>query len=231
MPYIIAGEKFKTKDDLKTRCREILANTTDGQYVSEQSLPFLIELFQYHDEWSRKKGDGICGISAQMTTHGTRCFVLVRKDRTSIDISFPHAIRCIPGSRQGGLLPQPLRDFRSAARSAIESQIQEFRNEHLALTPVCLITNIELHRGNCHVDHTPPRTFDTILFEFCRKEKINPLNVEIGSLGGTVAVFEDEALKCNWQSYHRENADLRLLSKIGNLQLPKTRVDWRPLYQ
>ncbi len=231
MPYTIAKEIFRTKVDLTTRCRDILAATIDGQRVSDESLPFLIELFQHHDEWIEKSGDGICGISTETTTHGTRCFILVRKDGNQIDISFPHAIRLIPSNRQVSLLPQALRDLRSAARTAIKTQIQEFRDKQLALSPVCPITNCVLHRGNCAVDHAPPNTFDSILFEFCQKKQINPLNVMVGSHGGTVAVFEDEALMSSWQGHHQEHAALRLVSKIGNLQLPKTKFDWSQLYQ
>jgi hypothetical protein len=230
MAYFLANEDFETKAHLTTRCRNILAATVDGQHVSEQSLPFLIELFQHHDEWAQKIGDGISGISTQTTSHGTRCFDLIRKDGTRIDISFPHAIRLIPTTRSGSLLAQALRDFRNAARSAIESQIQRFREKHLGLKPVCPITNDVLHRGNCAVDHTPPLTFDAILFEFCQTQKINPLNFEVGSVGGTVAMFESEVLMSNWQIHHQEHAVLRLVSKVGNLQLPKTKVDWRLLY-
>jgi hypothetical protein len=231
MPYILASETFRTKDELANRCRDILNATFDGQFVSEQSLPFLIELFQYHDEWLDKSGSGICGISALTTIQGTRCFALVRKDSSRIDISFPHAIRLIPSSRKGSLLPQPLRDFRNAARSAVESQIQAFRDEQLVNTKLCSITNERIHRGNCSVDHKPPKTFDRILFEFCQNHKINPLKVKVGSHGGTVAVFEDEFLIANWQRYHQEHAVLRLMSKLGNLQLPKTKVNWSLICQ
>lgn len=231
MSYIIANRIFITKGELTTRCREILASTADGQLVSDESLPFLMELFQYHDEWQQKAGDGIRGISTQTTTQGTRCFVLVRNDESQIDISFPHAIRLIPSNRQADLTPQALRDFRSAARTTIESQIRTFRNDHLAQSPVCPITSEALHRGNSAVDHTPPSTFDVILFEFCQEKKINPLNVVVGSYQGTVAVFQDKELLASWQSWHQEHAVLRLVSNIGNLQLPKTYVEWSLLSQ
>jgi uncharacterized protein DUF3223 len=79
MPYIIADESFNTKDQLTARCRAILSATPDGQLVTEDALPFLLDLFQYHDEWEQKAVGGVRGISTQNTLHGTRCFVLLLK--------------------------------------------------------------------------------------------------------------------------------------------------------
>lgn len=229
MHYIIADESFATKTELTARCREILAATPDGQAVEEASAPFLFDLFQYHDEWIEKAKGGVLNISTQMTPHGTRCFVLMRQVGDGIDISFQHAIRLLPSSRTANLLPQALRDFRNASRNAIQAEIFEFRDRSLQQRRNCPYTGETLSRDNCAVDHTSPKTFDVLLFNFCRSRTINPLQVAVGSEGGTVAVLSDPGLLAVWQAYHRANADLRLLSKLGNLQLPKTVVQWSEL--
>jgi hypothetical protein len=54
--------------------------------------------------------------------------------------------------------------------------------------------------------------------------------VAVGSEGGTVAVLEDAELLAAWQAHHRKHAHLRLLSRIGNLQLPKAAVRWSELW-
>ncbi|GIK46167.1 MAG: hypothetical protein BroJett012_20700 [Betaproteobacteria bacterium] len=226
MPYVVSDEVFKTKEELTSRCRQIVATTPDGQVVAETQLPFLYDLFQYHDEWSLKSAGGVRDITIKTTTQGTRCFVLRKHDGSEIDISFPHAIRLIPSSRTARLLPQPLRDFRSAARNAISAQIYAFRDGQLGKSSACPLTSEPLDRGNCAVDHTPPNTFDSILFEFCRTRQINPLEVKVGSKNGTVAFIEDSALLAAWQAYHQEKAALRLISRLGNLQLPKSSEDW-----
>lgn len=92
-------------------------------------------------------------------------------------------------------------------------------------------TGEQLSLDNCAVDHTPPKTFDALLFNFCREQAINPLQVIVGSEGGTVAVLSDLELLAAWQAYHRANANLRLLSKLGNLQLSKTSVQWGNLWE
>lgn len=230
MPYVIADESFTTKGMLTERCRLILAATPNGHSVAASAMPFLFDLFQYHDEWAQKASGGVRDISTQTTTHGTRCFVLRKRNGDQIDISFPHAIRLIPSSRTSGLLPQSLRDFRNAARNAVRAQIYAFRDSGLAESLVCPITGELLNRENCAVDHTPPYTFEKTLFDFCQAQQLNPLDVAVGSEVGTVAVIEDPALLARWQSYHQERARLRLISRLGNLQLPKSSVPWSQLW-
>ncbi len=230
MPYIIADESFATKDLLTARCRVILAATPDGQAVEDASTPFLFGLFQYHDEWPQKASGGVRAISTQTTPHGTRCFILMKQAGDHIDISFPHSIRLVPSSRTAALLPQPLRDFRNAARNAVREEIYAFRDSELQQGRACPYTGEALNRGNCAIDHSPPKTFDRLLFDFCQGQSLNPLQVAVGSEAGTVAVFEDEGILATWQAYHREHAELRLLSKLGNLQLQKVAVPWSQLW-
>jgi hypothetical protein len=230
MTYLIATESFPTKREISDRCRAILAVTPDGVHVGEEAAPFLFALFQFHDEWDQKATGGVVNISTQTTPHGTRCFVLVKLSGDQVDISFPHAIRLIPSPRSVTLLPQALRDFRNAARVAIKSQIYAFRDRELTQERYCPLTGESLSRATCAVDHTPPRTFDQLLFDFCVQNSVNPLDVSVGSEMGTIPVLNDATLLDAWQLYHQENADLRILSKIGNLQLPKVVVNWNELW-
>lgn len=230
MPYLIAEETYPTKDALLTRCRAILAATPDGQDISEGDAFFLFDLFQHHDEWQQKSQGGVRSISTQLTSHGTRCFVLVKHDDQRIDISFPHTVRLIPSVRSAQLQPQALRDFRSAARYSVREQIYAFRDDALLVEVRCPITGEALSRTNCAVDHTPPNTFDQLLFSYCGDHSVNPLNVTVGSEGGTVPIVEDTAIRSSWQEFHRERATLRLISRLGNLQLPKVSVPWRNLW-
>ena len=230
MPYTVAEEVFQTKSALTERARLALARTPDGQPVGETDTAFLLALFQHHDEWVEKSTGGVRELTTQTTVHGTRCFVLRKHDASEIDISFPHAIRLIPSARTADILPQSLRDFRSAARSAIQPQIFGYRDKALQQPRLCPVTGEQLSRGNTAVDHESPNTFDALLFTFCSEHGINPLEVRVGSQGGVVAVFEDKDLLHRWQSYHQNRANLRLVSKIGNLKLPKPRIAWAELW-
>lgn len=108
MPYVLADESFRTKKHITDRCREILSATPDGSPVNDNTLPFLLDLFKHHDEWSQKAAGGVVGISTQTTSHGTRCFILMRNGEDTIDISFPHATRLTPSTRTADLIPQGL---------------------------------------------------------------------------------------------------------------------------
>lgn len=230
MPYAVAEEIFPTKGALTERARLALTRTPDGQPVGEADTEFLIALFQHHDEWAEKSAGGVREITTQTTIHGTRCFVLRKHDATEIDISFPHAIRLIPSARTVDILPQSLRDFRNAARSAVRSQIFAFRDEALLQPQSCPMTGEQLSRSNAAVDHVSPNTFDTLVFTFCTEHSINPLGVQVGSEGGVLAVFEDKGLLQLWRSFHQDRATLRLVSRIVNLKLPKPRVAWAELW-
>lgn len=100
MPYLINNEWFATKDAVKDRCRQILARTPDSTMVSDADSDFLYELFQHHDEWADKAGEGVKCITTQITYHGTRCFMLRRHCDTEIDIGFTHAVKLIPTTQQ-----------------------------------------------------------------------------------------------------------------------------------
>jgi hypothetical protein len=230
MPYTVADEVFPTKDALTKRARSVLAQTPDGHPVAQTDTEFLIALFQYHDEWIEKSAGGVREITTQTTIHGTRCFVLQKHDTTQIDISFPHAIRLIPSARTADILPQALRDFRNAARSAVQSQIFAFRDNALSQLQHCQVTGEQLCKGNAAVDHEPPNTLDALVFTFCKEYGINPLNVQVGSEDGVVAVFKDHDMLQLWGSFHQDRATLRLISRIANLKLPKSRVAWADLW-
>jgi len=231
MPYIIAGEAFQTKQHLTDRCRDILAATPDGTSVSSEHLSFLFGLFRYHDGWADKSDGGVQRITTQTTEHGTRCFAITRIGGTSIDISFPHSIKLIPSTRKQELLPQGLLDYRSAARTAITTDIWRFRDQNLVMSPTCPITGEAITRDTYAVDHMAPLTFDRLLYNFTLAHRVNPLAVPIRSRNGTVSMFEDSKLAARWVAYHNENARLRLLSRTGHAQLPIERIDWTPILQ
>jgi hypothetical protein len=230
MPYVVADEVFSTKEEITNRARAILRRTQDGHPVEDADTEFLVSLFQHHDEWHLKSVGGVSQITTQTTVHGTRCFVLRKHDNSVIDISFPHSVRLIPSTRSADLLPQKLQDFRSAGRSAVRPQIFAFRDKALLKCFQCPISGETVNRHNAAVDHEPPRTFDALLFNFCQKNRINPLEVDVGSEEGVVAVFEDSDLLRRWQDFHEAEAKLRLVSRLGNLRLPKLKIAWAELW-
>lgn len=230
MPYELASETFRTKAEIRERCRAILKQTADGGLVPMEDLPFLLELFQYHDEWATKSDGVVVGVAARKTEQGTRCFDLVRRNGTCEDISFVHCVDLLPTVRSSSRLPQALKDYRNAAREAVTPQVRAFRDAALGSPCICPITGEVLTRDTVSVDHTPPQTFDRLLFTFSHAEGINPLEVEVRSHQGTVPIFEDTQMSNRWCDFHAAHAQLRLLSRLGNLQLPKEAMPWAQLW-
>lgn len=224
--YELDGILFSKKLEITEKCRMILNNTPDNDIVQISESIFLFDLFKYHDEWDSKSSGGVCNISVQTTEHGTRCFVLLKNDSQKIDISYPHCIKLIPTKRTKNLTPQRLLDYKNGARTAIKSQIRAFRDEKLRASLNCPYTKEVINRDNYAIDHTPPKTFDKLLFDFTVKNSIKPLGIKIVSKDGVVAEFYDKKLEKQWQVYHKQHAELRILSKKGNAQLKRINISW-----
>ena len=227
MPYELAGNWYPSKHAITERCREILHATPDGINVNADDFRFLVEVFAHHPEWAEKAAKGCDAISvARSDFYGTRYFTIMSGGELVSDISFPHAIKHIPGARNAARLPQTLIDFRNAARAAVRDQIDSFR---ASANPVCALTGADLSKSvkRMHVDHVPP--FDRLLFDFCCGYQINPTRVSIQEVD-TVPVFRDESMRATWCSYHKTNAGLRILSREANLALPKPKHDWQQTF-
>ena len=224
MAYAIGDEVFATKDEIKKRCQQIMQKS--AHEVDDEDTAFLLQLFKHHDEWAEKSSSGVEGVRVYLTPQGTPCFHLLLTDGGNIDISFRHAIKCIPSIRSASRMPQGLVDFKAAARETIKPQTRAFRDQALSLTQMCPITGVPLTTDNAHVDHIAPRTFDQLLHDFVLKHDINPNIVKVGSQGGTVPFFVDISLANSWSTYHKRHAKLRLISQAANLGLPKPRIDW-----
>jgi len=224
---MIGNKEFKTKVQITKHCQQLISKYPDNSDVGNDDLIFLCELFKFHDEWEQKSAGIIVAIRPTTTTdYGNRCFILHKKDSTKIDISVPHSIKCIPTARSKNRLPQRLLDFKSAARNAIKIQIFEFRDMTLQNNPICELTDELLTRQNADVDHIAPNTFDRLLYNFCSVHKINPVDVDIESINGTIAKISNSDIENNWMKYHQLYAELRLISKTANLTQPKQRLDW-----
>ena len=231
--YSIGGNAFTTKDAITDRCRKIRDATPDYTLVAAApDITFLLDLFStWHDEWDDKTAGGFIGfttITVRANIKTTRCFAIQTADGDVIDISFPHAVRRIKTARTATLIPQGLRDFRNAARVAIAGQTMAYRKTALTANKACPLTGVQLTASNCAVDHHAP-SFDELLFAFCRQRGVHPLKVQVGSLQGVQARINDPALVGDWQAYHQQHAQLRLIDKVENLKRPKVRVPWHTL--
>lgn len=211
MSYVVNGQVFKTKTALRDYAREILNGTLSE--VSEDHLPFLIELFRRHQDTREKFGDGIKTIRViRAKPYNTRCFEIERIDGSRTDISY---LEC--------LLASDARDwFAAACRSAVVSQIQAFKSAQFEDRNVlfCPITEEPITPDTCHVDHAPPNTFRYIVDSFIGHEGIRVERVKYTDGDGhTACRFVEGDMHEAFAEWHRERAQLRVVSKRANLSL------------
>jgi hypothetical protein len=94
----------------------------------------------------------------------------MRTDGSSTDVSYQ---KCIDGEKYRQLL-------RPALRTAIQHQIQQFKQTQFASGPHgCPYTSERLTLETCHVDHLPPMTFETFVTEWLKLGGLREVDVQI----------------------------------------------------
>lgn len=113
-------------------------------------------------------------------------------------------------------------------RSAISTQmilfkIRAFEREKYLRCPVtgCFVPKIR-----CHVDHTPPDTFVSLVDKFLVSNDLNLYNVKVKQYTDTPKnknnprmMIVDDNLRDSWCAFHFLFAKLRITSPEGNLRL------------
>lgn len=217
-PVTVGQMTFKSKKDAESFYRAIRDKYAD--YVPIQGADFdrLLELISLHPEAYDKIGVGIYSFTVgRDKLYGTtRCFYLHRFDGSDTDFSFH---QCIKGN-------DPDTDRRNALRAAVQDQIFLFRDNILASGVIrCQYTGEVLNAMNSHVDHTKPRTLAFLICDWLTQNNLVLSDIQITPTMDNqfVASMTDELQKRSWCEYHRNNADLRLLSIKGNLSHARVR--------
>jgi len=125
--------------------------------------------------------------------------------------------KCLDGEEQSTLA-------RSAMRTAILSQVQEYKRSRFANGSVfCPFLDIELSESNTHIDHASPNTFQILVERWLELENFTIENVAIsGSADNSFArIMTDSKQLDSWRKFHNENAQLRAISQLGNLSRAK----------
>lgn len=199
MKYVINNTVYPTQKALLDECRR--------QLREGPNYDFLASLIERHPRRDSKVGCGIAGFFIGPDGYGKSCFWLRRLDGTSTDFSFHE---CVKASSEKS-------DFRAAARREIKDQILDFKRN--AFPAVCPYTGEKMTHDNCHVDHVPPMTFARLADEWLMGR---PYPETMGHIDGSTEIrFKDRTLAEQWWNYHRQHAQLRLVSKQANLSTVK----------
>lgn len=197
----------------KTKICKYILNNTDC-VVEKKYSDFLVNnIFPTHPEWKKKVGVGIDHLEVRKSTHGTKCFYIVRTDGTFTDISYPASIS--PYNRK--------KDIMDACRNAISSTIYLFRSS-ATLPFVCPVTGeVVTDRSNMHIDHYD-LTFKE-LFDLWMKDKdVDELyrkTLKSNRDDCMDTFFDDEKVILDFIQFHNSHTHLRAVSKTANLSVLK----------
>jgi hypothetical protein len=218
--YLIGQYFFKSKKDLLISVRTILHAYTLFSSVSEAHHDFLFNLIACHPEAELKIGAGIKFFEIRPIPRykHKRGFWIIREDGSEVDWSYTKII-------------YPLNQFalfRRVCRVAIADQLLEyklkwFREYAKQGSFVCQITGETCSVECAHVDHEAPLTLDALVKAFVAEYQVDVDNVTFQEVvsEGVGYIFDDMALKAQWQAFHQLHAKLRVVSDTANLKLAK----------
>lgn len=220
IPIKIGEFEFKTKSTAENFIKNIKAKYKPNSYLDKTDFDFIFELIKLHPNANEKIGSGISSIQIRLNKMGNAtAFYIIRSDKSETDFSYK---KCLNG--QDGLLKQ----FTIAAREAVSPQIIDFKKKYFSKHQnangqiTCPITRKKVNREQVHVDHDPT-SFQKLVNAFIATNKI-ALDVikYTGQKDGDERLsFADESFKKQFDLYHKQNAELRVISKKANLQKPR----------
>lgn len=215
-PINIGEYEFGTKAEAKTAVQKILNENQLRDTLRGNEDIFIRDLIALHPATEDKIGCGIDHVEIRRDpSYGTtRCFYILRTDGSSTDVSY---IKCIDGEKRRQLL-------RPALRKEILPQILQFKQAQFATgAQRCPYTDEVLNFDTCHIDHLPPMTFETLVTEWLKLNGITEADVQFterednASTRSMTKVSQIES----WTNYHYRHAQLRILSRRGNLSNSK----------
>jgi hypothetical protein len=208
----IGPYQFSTKLAAKERIRGILYGTELGSFLAGDDFNLICWLLNRHSEVDTKVGAGITALSVNTNTMGSRSFWIHRIDGSVVDFSYRHALDGKPNHRQEVL---------AALRWEVDGQIISFRDWYFSQHAdahgrvQCPITGLWITRREAHVDHII-RFVDLADYFIAWAggyEQVSYRCAEIGAHGW----LTDRQLGNTWQTWHQQNAQLRIIESKANL--------------
>jgi hypothetical protein len=216
IPVTLGRFTFPSKQAAKAALREIRDRHQDGvPILEEDAVDILLEVVAAHPQAKEKVGAGIRGFFVgKAPEFSTRCFYLRRIDGSDTEFSWNETITPT----------KSIDRLRMACRNAIEDQKTGFKDAKWPWSDiqprVCPITGEPFSRSEAHVDHQPPRTLKSLVAAWLAVENLAVDEVQIDHIGDlrSVDTFAKSDQRESWRTYHRDHAQLRLISAEGNLR-------------
>jgi hypothetical protein len=220
--FTLGGQEFPTKTALTDYIKTVLAQSPLNAPLTNDAADVVTDLFKLHPESDTKIGAGIDRVEVRINREfagNSRGFWIVRADGTETDISYK---KCLEGETVHR------NQFIKACRATIKPHIEYFRREffRVATTPTCCLTGQPVQPNTCHVDHTPPYTFERIIDAFAALHGLDlnaPGLCVSGVDGWLLPSLADDILRDKFVQFHNTFAQLRVISVSANTNLvPKS---------
>jgi hypothetical protein len=205
-----------TKKEIIKKIQNILNKSiTIPRTLSPEEFIFVFSVLKQHPYFKQKEKCGIESIFIKKTVFKKNGFFVKRIDGTTTDFSY---LKCLNGDNHK-------QEALAMFRKAIRQQIVDFRNIAFSNNSclICPITNQIITKESCHIDHLNP-TFNEMVTTFIKENNININDLEVGGKNQDNSMeyyFLDKKIECQWKTYHKNNAILRVTSIEGNLRRKK----------
>lgn len=221
--YLVGCTLYRTKKDLTAAVRAILNAYEPGSSVAPEHFQFLLSLLSHHREVNRKMEGGIRAFEVRPVPGFERvsAFWIIRDDGSAVAWSTTELISP----------PSPLARFHKVCRYAVDADLREVKVAWLRDNAsdghfTCSVTGDRVAAGRAHVDHVPPDTFAALIKRFVAERGIDLESIELPSSPGEEIgrQFPTPEMEADWLSFHREYANLRVISAAANLSHVKKKA-------
>ena len=213
---------FHSKAACQNHVRRILHYYQPGAVIPDPDREDVLQLLLLHPRPGKKIGkQDIHHFTVATSRFGTRCFMLVRMDGTTVDFSSSKCLLNNGAASGGGFMRS---EVSKAMRMAVSDQVTSFRKAQFKEAEDrgdilrCPLSGTPLTTSTCHVDHVAPYTFKALQGGWMAEQGLSSEDIELvdsDKLGSQVMASPE--LLHSWQRYHMENARLRLLSPQENM--------------
>jgi hypothetical protein len=209
---------FPTKAAATEHFKTILHRQELGTRMTDPDATELLWLLERHPGYDRKVGAGIDYFFVRSNPEWPSqiCFHLARVDGTSTDFSY---LKCIDGKNLSHL-SQAFRAMRAEVSEDIQDAKRRYFDENGGKVP-CTVTGEWLTFDECHADHAPPRTFNTLARAWLAAKGIEPDHTFV--IDSTDNQYQprmrDPALITEWRTFHHKMAVIRIVAKRQNLKM------------
>ena len=200
---------FKTLNQAKVFCQDLVARRKGGMAIEQRDLllnldkdwEFLMDLIQLHPHSGLKIGGGIRSFSIRKTPYNNFCLWIIRADGSETDFSWQ---KCFGVKSEES-------EIKQAMRVAIEGQIKTYRGKNTKPGQLCDWCHSAVAE---HVDHVPPRTFESIADDFISGVKSGKIGENWGDQTLSYDAYE--------QDKSSKNEDLPKSNALyGQIKTPK----------